>query len=169
FTDFPVTIAGFHGKQTGKLGKPFYTGLAHTELIAGYVNQAGEIARVYIGYFHSQNQQEELIDYRYNWLHDGAESIELPSSTSTLSMKRNRVRTGGRNVTVFFSYDINGRNIIDPRMAKLASLFDALVQRRNNGAIIMVIFDKEVRELSTDEQEFLMQVMNIATARLPGG
>ena len=169
FTDFPMTIAGFHGKPTDKLGKPFYTDIAHAEFITGYVNQAGETARVYIGYFHSQNQQEELIDYRYNWLHDGAEPIELHSSLSTLSMKRSRVRTGGRNVTVFFSYDINGRNIIDPKMAKLASLFDALLARRNNGAIIMVIFDREVRELSTDEHEFLMQVMNMAAARLPGG
>jgi len=169
FTDFPVTIAGFHGKSTDRLERPFYTGIAHDELIASYVNQAGETARVYIGYFHSQNQQEELIDYRYNWLHDGAEPIELPASPYALSMKKSRVRTGNRDVTVFFSYDINGRNIIDPKMVKLASLFDALLARRNNGAIIMVIFDKEVQELSSDEQAFLLQVMNMAAARLPGG
>ena len=169
FTDFPMTIAGFRGKPIDKLEKPFYTDLAQTEWIASYVNQAGETARVYIGYFHLQNQQQELIDYRYNWLHDGAESIELPSSSSSLTMKRNRIRTGDSNVTVFFCYDINGRNIVDPRLAKLASLYDALVHQRNNGAIIMVIFDKDVQVLSSDEQAFLLQVMNMATTRLPGG
>ena len=161
FAGFPLTIAGFHGEPLNKLEKPFYTGLAHTEFIAGYVNQAGETAKVYIGYFHSQNQQEELIDYRYNWLHDGAEPFELKSSSSTFSMKRTFIRTGSRAATVFFSYDINGRNIIDARMVKLVSVIDALVRRRNNGAIIIVVFDREVQELAMGEQEFLVQVMSI--------
>jgi len=169
FTGFPMTIAGFHGKPIDVLPKPFYTGLAHDELIASYVDQAGETARVYIGYFPSQNQQEELIDYRYNWLHDGAEPIELPSSSPAVSMKRSNVRTGNRTVTVYFSYDINGRNVIDPKRAKLASVFDALISRHNNGAIIMVMFDKDSQALSINEQEFLTKVMNLATARLPGG
>ena len=169
FADFPMTIAGFQGKPIDKLEKPFYTGLAQDELIASYVNQAGDTARVYIGYFNTQNQQEELIDYRYNWLHDGAESIELPSSSPSVSMKRNSVRSGDKTITVFFSYDINGRNIIDPKLAKLASVLDALMHRRNNGAIIMVLFDKEPEGLSINEQDFLTKVMNLAAARLPGG
>jgi EpsI family protein len=168
FAGFPMSIAGFQGKPIGGLEKPFYTGLAHDELIASYVDLTGETARVYIGYFPSQNQQEELIDYRYNWLHAGAESIELPSSSSVMSMKRNSVRTGNRNVTVFFSYDINGRNIIDPKLVKLASVYDALTKRHNNGAIIMVMFGKDAQALSTTEQEFLAEVMHLATARLPG-
>jgi len=167
FTSFPMTIASFHGEPLNKLEKPFYTGLAHTEFIAGYVNQAGETAKVYIGYFHSQNQQEELIDYRYNWLHEGAEPVELKQSSSGFSMKRNFIRTGSRVATVFFSYDINGRNIIDARMVKLVSVIDALVKRRNNGAIIIVAFDREVQELSMEEQEFLMQVISRASASLP--
>ena len=169
FAGFPMTIAGFHGKPIDGLEKPFYTGLAQDELIASYVDQAGETARVYIGYFPSQNQQEELIDYRYNWLHDGAEPIELPSSSPAVSMKRSSVRTGNRTVTVFFSYDINGRNIIDPKRAKLASVLDALMHRHNNGAIIMVIFDKKSSDLSNKEQEFLRQVVDIADNRLPRG
>lgn len=164
--DFPMEIAGFQGEPLGRLEKPFYTGIAHSELLAKYTNEAGEIARVYIGYFHSQNQQQELIDYRYNWLHEDAESFVMPSSSLTL--KRSRLRYQGRNVVVFFAYDINGRNIIDPRMAKLASLFDALVSRRSNGAIIMVVFDDDMQDLSVDEQAFLAQVMEQAAVRVSG-
>jgi EpsI family protein len=169
FSDFPMTIAGFQGKPIDGLEKPFYTGLAQNEFIAGYVNQAGETAKVYIGYFPSQNQQEELIDYRYNWLHDGAEPVELSAISPALSMKRNSVRTGDRTISVFFSYDINGRNIVDPKRAKLASVIDALLHRHNNGAIVIVIFDNESIDLSDSEQEFLTQVMLMASARLPGG
>jgi EpsI family protein len=168
FADFPMTIAGFRGKPADALGKPFYTGLAHNELIASYVNQAGETARVYVGYFHSQNQQEEVIDYRYNWLHGGAETVELPVSSAAYAMKTRHVRAGGRDVSVFFSYDINGRNIIEPRQAKLASLFDAVIHRRTNGAIIMVVFDNKTANLTSSEQEFLRQVVSTASAHLPG-
>jgi len=168
FTGFPMTIAGFQGKLIDKLERPFYTDLAHTELIASYVNQAGETAKVYVGYFHSQNQQEELIDYRYNWLHDGAETVELTASPSTYALKKRLVRTGGRNVTVFFSYNIGGRNIIDPKLAKLASLFDALIHRRTNGAIIMVVFDSDAHEITDTEQQFLLSVVSMARAWLPG-
>jgi len=165
-TDFPMEIAGFQGEPLGRLEKPFYTGIAHSELLANYTNEAGEIARVYIGYFHSQNQQQELVDYRYNWLHEDAESFVMPSSSLTL--KRRQLRYQGRNVVVFFAYDINGRNIIDPRMAKLVSLFDALVSRRSNGAIIMVIFDDDMQNLSVAEQAFLAQVMEQAAVRVSG-
>jgi EpsI family protein len=165
-TDFPMEIAGFQGEPLDRLEKPFYTGIAHSELLAKYTNEAGEIARVYIGYFHSQNQQQELVDYRYNWLHEDAESFVMPSSSLTL--KRSRLPYQGRNVVVFFSYDINGRNIIDPRMAKLVSLFDALVSRRSNGAIIMVIFDDDMQDLSVDELAFLAQVMEQAAVRVSG-
>jgi hypothetical protein len=90
----------------------------------------------------------------------------MPSSSLTL--KRSRLRYQGRNVVVFFAYDINGRNIIDPRMAKLVSLFDALVSRRSNGAIIMVIFDDDMQNLSVDELAFLAQVMEQAAVRVSG-
>jgi len=84
-------------------------------------------------------------------------------------MKRNSVRTGNRTVTAFFYYDINGRNIIDPKRAKLASVLDALMHRHNNGAIIMVIFDNKSSVLSNNEQEFLRQVVDMADHRLPRG
>ena len=166
FTGFPMSVAGYRGRPLGGLDRPFYTDVAHTEHIAGFVNQDGETARVYIGYFHSQDQQQELVDYRYNWLYDGADKVELPSLSPGYSMLKSRVKAGDRTVTVYFAYDINGRNIISPRSAKLASLFDALVRMRNNGAIIMVIFDRGVQELSDAEQELLVQVVRYTTDRL---
>ena len=169
FSGFPMQIAGFRGTPTGELGKPFYTGLAHDELIARYVNAEGETATVYIGYFPSQNQQKELVDYRYNWLYDGAEPVRFPSSSPAVSMMKNRVQTGDRMVSVFFSYDINGRNIIDPKRAKLASVIDALTRRHNNGAIIIVIFDKDSMGFSNSQQTFLRGVVTAVDKQLPRG
>jgi hypothetical protein len=168
FGDFPMTIAGYQVIPGGSLGKPFYTELAHEEYVAAYAGPSGKTARVYIGYFDSQNQQQELVDYRYNWLHDGAEKEGFPSISPDFVMKKSRVQVDDKTITVFFSYDINGRNIIEPRDAKLASLFDALLRRRTNGAIVMVMFDRDVQALSDTERAFLVQVVSNAADRITG-
>ena len=168
FTGLSGSIAGYRHRPTAGLGKPFYTDVAPNEYIAGFVNQSGDTARVYIGYFPLQNQQQELVDYRYNWLYDGAGKVAFPALSPGYSMQRSRVQADGRTVTVFFAYDINGRNITSPGQAKLASLVDALVRRRSNGAVIMVIFDRDIQELSDADRDFLVQVVSQATDSLPG-
>jgi len=155
----PVSVAGYQGKPIKELGKPFHTGLAHDEIIMRYSTPAGEKADVYIGYFHSQDQEKELIDYRYNWLHEDAKVIELPSASPAISMKTNIVKTKSGPARVFFAYDINRRNIVDIKMAKLVSLFDAAFERRNNGAIIIVRFYKAQELLSDSENAFLSQIL----------
>ena len=103
-----------------------------------------------------------------DWLYDGAGKVAFPALSPGYSMQRSRVQADGRTVTVFFAYDINGRNITSPGQAKLASLVDALVRRRSNGAVIMVIFDRDIQELSDADRDFLVQVVSQATDSLPG-
>jgi len=166
-TEFPMAVAGFEGQPIEKLEKPFYSGLADDELIAGYQNSTGETATVYIGYFRLQNQQKELVDYRYNWLHEGAQATTIEVAGKPLQVKRTTIRQGGLKKTVFFSYDINGRDIVDLKQAKLASLIDALLRQRNNGGIVMVIFDGQEQQLSPASQRFLEAVLDRAWEMLP--
>ena len=162
---FPMSIAGASGRPVSGLSSPFHSQLADDEILATYRLPNGTTATVYIGYFRSQDQARELIDYRYNWLHRKAAPYTVPGTS--LRMKRTLVRTEKVPRTVFFSYDINGRNIIDPKQAKLASLIDAFLKHRNNGAIIMVIFEGEKPHLDATEQQFLRAVMREARAILP--
>jgi exosortase len=165
-SQFPMSIAGFKGKPIKELGRPFYTDLAQEELIASYENPAGVTVRVFIGYFQSQNEEQELVDFRYNWLHDGARAIDVPVISSSVRMKMNAVETRSGPGTAFFVYEINGRSLIDLKKVKLASLLDALLYQRSNGAIIIVFFDKETDKLSVEEQEFLSSLLLEAQARL---
>lgn len=163
---FPMSIAGFKGRPIKELGNPFYAGLAQQELIASYMNPAGLTINVFIGYFPSQNAEQELIDYRYNWLHDGADVIELPAGSSSIRMKMTAVETNAGPKTALFYYKINERSLIDPKMVKLASLFDAIFYRRTNGAIIIVLFDKAIDRLTPEEREFLGSLLIETKARL---
>lgn len=169
FAHFPLTIAGFQGKPHGNMGAPFYSDLAHNELILKFDSPSGVTAIVYAGYFHSQNQEEELIDYRFNWLHTGARTIELSSVTDPIKMKMNSVQTGNGTMAVFFCYDINGKNLVDPVKVKLASLADALIRRRNNGAIIIIQVNDTSETPSVEVQEFLKQVVNTLQVSLQTG
>jgi len=164
-SQFPMSIAGFEGKPIMELAKPFHTGLAQDELIASYSNPAGGAVNVFIGYFQAQDAEHELVDYRYNWLHEGARIVEVPAASS-VRMKMNRVETNSGPGTAFFAYEVNGRSLIDVKNVKLASLLDALFHRRSNGAIVIVIFDKVTEKLSAEEQEFLGNVLMEAQARL---
>jgi EpsI family protein len=165
-SDFPNTVAGFSGTSVEKLDEPFPSQLAQNELIRRYTNATGETAILYIGYFYLQNQEKELIDYRYDWLHEDATAIELPSSSGPAHMKKKRVKTSTGSFMVYFFYDINGRNIIDRRMVKLANLVDALLKRRTNGAIVIILFENPEDDLSKSEREFLMQVFRETSKRL---
>ena len=165
-SQFPMSIAGFEGSHIKELGEPFYTGLAQEELIARYANSAGEVVNVFIGYFQSQDAEHELVDYRYNWLHDGARAVDVPTASSPVRMKMNTVATARGTGTAFFVYEINGNSLVDLKKIKFVSLLDALFYQRTNGAIIIVLFDKEPDQLSAEEQEFLSSLLIEAQARL---
>lgn len=163
---FPQEVAGYRGQPLEALQKPFYSGLADDEAIIRYRSD-DDTATIYIGYFRSQDQERELVDYRYNWLHQGAAPITVSIDGRPLKMKRRLVKNRQKTQTVFFTYDINGRNIIDLKQAKLASLIDAIARHRNNGGIIMLIFEGDKTTLSPSEQRFLQAAVDHAWNILP--
>jgi len=168
FVGFPMQIAGYSGQRIDQLGPPFRKGVAQEELMVRFVSEKGAVARLFVGYFPFQDEQHELIDYRFNWLHDGARPLDVPASPVT-PVKVSRVQVGGRPATAYFYYDLNGRQLIDPRKVKLASLVDALTRRRTNGAIVVVLFEGAGSEhLLPEQHAFLEQVFNAAGALLPG-
>lgn len=163
---FPMQIAGFAGQRIDQPGPPFRKGVAQEEFTARYLSPTGATAKVFVGYFPFQNDQHELIDFRFNWLHDGARSLEV-SNVPPTPMKVVRAKVDGRLTTAYFTYDVNGRRLVDPGKVKLASLVDALTRRRTNGAIVVVMFDGDAERLAPDQQAFLEQVLAASAALLP--
>jgi len=168
FTGFPMQIAGYSGQRIDQLGVPFRKGVAQEELVVRYVSGTGAAAKVFVGYFPFQNEQHELIDFRFNWLHDGTVAVAVPLPAA-VPMKVSRVKVDGRPATAYFHYDVNGRQLVDPRKVKLASLVDALTRRQTNGAIVVVLFEGDgAAPLSPQQRDFLEQVFAAAAALLPG-
>jgi len=168
FASFPMKIAGFSGQRIVQLGAPFRAGVAQEEFVARYANEAGVAARVFVGYFPHQNEQHELIDYRFNWLHERATLVGAEVGRGT-GMKATPVTTREGTSTAYFYYDIGGERLVDPKRVKLASLIDALTTGRTNGAIVVVLFDGNAEDLSPAQREFLNGVTAAAGRILPGG
>ena len=168
FASFPMKIAGFSGQRITQLGAPFRAGVAQEEFIARYANEAGVTARVFVGYFPFQNEQHEVIDYRFNWLHERAMLVGAEVGLAP-GMKATPVTGREGASTAYFYYDIHGKRLVDPKRVKLASLIDALVSGRTNGAIVVVLFDGNAENLSPAQREFLNGVTAAAGRILPGG
>jgi exosortase len=168
FATFPMKIAGFSGQRIAQLGAPFRHGVAQEEFLARYANESGVVARVLVGYFPFQNEQHELIDFRFNWLHERAR-LSGAESGPAMGMKVTPVTSRERTSTAYFYYDINGKRLVDPKRVKLASLIDALTTRRTNGAIVIVLFDGDAETLSPDQRDFLEGVATAADRILAAG
>jgi len=70
-----------------------------------------------------------------------------------------RVNTPAGPSTVYFWYDVNGRILVEPVKVKLASLADALLDRRTNGAVVIVQVHGGQQESAAEIQDFLEQLM----------
>jgi EpsI family protein len=93
----------------------------------------------YAGYFASQGQDRKIVDYRLQRLFDLAERIRIPTgSGSRIEINKATLMNNGKRELILFWYDLNGRIIAGNAAAKMASLYDAVVRGRSNGALIIV-------------------------------
>jgi len=151
---FPFVIGEWKGVEAAPVYNVFRSLGVDNELSRTYYSPSGEILNIYIGYFQSQEQGKEFINYKANKLHrfvtrvkidlDSHTSIyvnkALPSFTSQeeLDEEESRYKRNDERNLFLFWYDLNGRVITDPYMAKVYSTWDALIHGKTNGAIIVI-------------------------------
>ncbi len=125
-----------------------------------YRDASNRWIKVYIGYFESQSQNKELINYRLDWLYKNAQEIEVHLyNEGSIKVNKTIFKDGIDNSLALFWYDLNGRLIANNIMAKVITAINGLVKRRTNGAIIIVSsslsnFD-ELEQVLKDEIEFV--------------
>lgn len=104
---------------------------------------SGHEAIVNISYFASQNYKKKLVtfDHERTQLHQAAMKAHVTIAQNEQIVVNKIIRTSETGSSlIFFWYDINGRIIRDRFMAKMYNVWDILISRKNNGAIIVVSF-----------------------------
>jgi EpsI family protein len=145
---FPRVMNEWTGRDINTFPIRFKSGFADEELKREYVNTDGDRIFLYIGYFYCQTNEKEIVDSRYAWAYNNAAIIQSPANYK-FWVKDQKV--GLKNMRIFSWFNLNGRNIVDTKQAKIISLKDSMINRKNNGSIIILMVYPEADNINTKE------------------
>ncbi len=139
---FPTTIGGWTGRGVEPDYPVFRELGVDQELSRAYAGDGGRSVRLYIGYFNLQSHKRELVNYKADTLHEHAVRRRITlQGAGEVAINEAVSRQPGRSRLVLFWYDLNGRVAADRYLAKAYTALDALLRRRNNGAVVIVTAD----------------------------
>lgn len=101
---------------------------------------------MYVGYFESQHQGKELINYRTADLHQGVSRMRLDIGGSTVEVNRVFTMEGGQGRLVIFWYDLDGWLVADRLHVQMITALRWLVSGRTSGSIILLCIPVESAE-----------------------
>ncbi len=161
---FPTVLGHWSGEDVDPQVEPFRLYRAHEELARIYRDDAGHAIRLYVGYYESQEQGRELINYSSRNLYLGSLEVTLsPNPSSIYRVNRIPIDDGGRTSIALFWFDLNGRIVTNPYHAKLVTALDALIRGRTNGAIVAVSIPAE----QPDDSTFIRELIPALQKHLP--
>ena len=169
---FPTIISDWNGHDLATLERPFKYLSMGEEIKRAYCDYTGHKTELYIGYAASEDQEKKLINRNFDWLYEGAGVVSIPiEDRGVIEIKKGRITGKGNPRTFYFWYDINGRILVDRYRAKLAIIQNGFVNRRTNGAIVIILADHNESQ-NTDQQKddikFIQSVFPIIRTHLNG-
>jgi len=136
------------------------------ELVRVYRNSSGNRVRLYIGYYHRQEDGKELTGKAGTDLAVASSTLTLPAESRRLELNEIVQAKAGTRRGVLFWYDINGRIVSDFYRLKSYTIWDAVTRRRTNGAVVMIAWDgapgaesEAARERAIEFAQALMPVL----------
>ena len=135
---FPARIAGFTAKDLDQFHERLRPFPADRELIRLYENDQGRSIELYIGYLEKQDANRKVVDVHRSWMHHQAQRVSVQADHQAFAINRTSLREGAFNADIYFWYQLDGRIIRNEYAGKLFTFMDALLKRRNNGAVIVI-------------------------------
>ena len=135
---FPTLINGFTAKSLEQIDDRLRPFSADEELIRVYEDPSGKRIDFYIGYFEDQDREKKVIDYRWDWMHEKVQQVEINYDSATVMINKTLLRGGNNPDDIYFWYFMDGRIITNRYIGKLATFWGALAKRKTNAAIIIV-------------------------------
>lgn len=143
----PMTIDDWQGQSSTWLsGDQFFPGVDNG-LTRTYRNASGREINLYIGYFASQRHGKSLINYHANPLREGIRRIPTGlvdpqpgpgpgPGPQTVNLSYPRI--DGTPYVALFWYRFPSGELTQRVQTKLKGITDAIIHRRNNGAVILL-------------------------------
>jgi EpsI family protein len=137
--ELPVTIGEWINASTENDERLFPIPGTDAELVRVYQNASGREVKLQISYFESQRQNKILTYYKLQMLHDKKEELTIPNDTrQAVLVNKSELRNGSQDTLFLSWFNLNGQIITNRYAAKLKTAFNGLVQKRTNGAVVVV-------------------------------
>ena len=158
-TAFPREIGPWRGTDRAWLENDKFFPNMDEILMRTYSAPSGRQVSVFLGYVNSQSETKRIVTHRTKKLHAKAERIP----TNLLSARPSEVNLGhltvaGKSHQILFWYRFSDEDILDRKRAKLKLIAESLLQRRSNGAVILLAASSQDDGLNgarTDLESFL--------------
>ena len=98
----------------------------------------GRRVHLYVAYTTTQRQGKELVGMATVPLHEKAVATDLRVGTSSLPANRTFIDKSHRQIPAVFWYHIDGMSYADRAQAKLATITQAFLRGRTDGALVLV-------------------------------
>jgi len=143
---------------------------ADESFVRSYRASDGRRVALSVAYTRTQRQGKELVGMGTAPLHEKADATVLRVEEGSVPANRTIIDRGHRSIPVTFWYHINGTGYADRNLAKLATIKQAFVRGRTDGALVMVSTEprKDDSEESWKRQEaFAAAVFPLLQEYLP--
>ena len=119
-------------------------------LVRTYRSTDGRRVHLYVAYTTTQRQGKELVGMATAPLHEKALATDLRVGTSSLPANRTFIDKSQRQIPAVFWYHIDGMSYADRAQAKLATITQAFLRGRTDGALVLVSAEPRIGQ--SDEQ-----------------
>ena len=137
---FPLSVAEWVAEPAHVEEAVFRVSGADHELLRVYRNSHEQRIQLYVAHMGAQRQGKEIVNYRTVQLHQGTDEVQITlGAGDSIAVNQGYLRNSYRRYEILFWYDINGRVIANRNRAKLATLVDAFMQGRTNGALVIIL------------------------------
>ena len=136
-TSFPLQIAKWQGQDVQWLpSRKFFPG-ADSEILRRYQTSSGKFVYLYIGYYPVQRDNARLISYHDRPIFKDKKNIRL-DIVPPMRVGLSTTNVDQVQYQVVSWYQFADGTLVDKRKVKVKGVVDALIHRRNNGAVVLV-------------------------------
>lgn len=137
--ELPTEMGQWKGSNSAWLNGERYFPKADMEVVRTYRNNEGREVHLYIGYFETQRQGKSLVSHRMNAIRENAQ--EVPSNLGKDGppfLNRSFPNIDKKKYAAIFWYRFPSMNMTGRYKVKIKTIVDAVIHRKNNGAIILM-------------------------------
>lgn len=171
---FPTEINGWQGIQSDWLGENVFFPKLDNDLSRVYHDQSGNSVYLFVGYYQKQDNDKRLVSYLSKPLYNNAETIAISPGHSSYQAVLSSPSGGMVSdfKTLFWYQFPDKLKMTDRLQVKLHLLKSGILQRQNNGAIILLatpkgsIKDSNIKSI-TAMQSFAADLAPVMNEFLP--